>query len=323
MKIPYEVTFLVYVIQKFCSSSPHTAKFKKHSIWVWKGTGTTEHPVCFGEGIYKFHHQPHPSSSSRKCSWKSLKSKASNWVDSLAIWLHFSWIAKLGKGWEVRCWDSMQTEESIYHIELYKTIHQSMQISIGIYIYVNLYSNFQYVNLCNPCLRHFAVVHKVHGAFSTRGRCQGRENLRKKEARTKALRRCFHLCWLPSFCRGQEKVQAASNSKSPKLRNSYIYIYIYARPPPPPKIYLFDVWHELIHEIYPLLSCLKWILTWTPIQISHTNNTHEPHTFSYPKWTYCLTCITQPLTRHMKEVDIFINNTKWLQRYVEKWMDEK
>lgn len=30
MKIPYEVTFLVYIIQKFCSSSPHTAKFKKN-----------------------------------------------------------------------------------------------------------------------------------------------------------------------------------------------------------------------------------------------------------------------------------------------------
>ena len=102
--------------------------------------------------------------------------------------------------------------------------------------------------------------------------------------------------------------------------NTRLYIYIC---PPPPKIYLFDVWHELIHKIYPLLSCLKWILTWTPIQISHTNNTHEPHTFSYPKWTYCLICITQPLTRHMKEVDTLINNTKWLQRYVDKWMDEK
>ena len=80
----------------------------------------------------------------------------------------------------------------------------------------------------------------------------------------------------------------------------YAHIFICS---PPPKIYLFDVWHELIHEIYPLLSCLKWILTWTPIQISHTNNTHEPHTFSYPKWTYC------PSASHSHWQDIW---KKWI-----------
>ena len=95
------------------------------------------------------------------------------------------------------------------------------------------------------------------------------------------------------------------------------YIYIYARPPPPRSTF-FDVWHELILEINPLLSWLKWIHTWTPIQMAPTNNTHKPHTFSYPNQTFCPICITQPLTRHTKQVDKSINNTKWVQTYVDK-----
>ena len=69
------------------------------------------------------------------------------------------------------------------------------------------------------------------------------------------------------------------------IYQQYVYIYIYARPPP--KIYLFDVWREFIYEINPLLSYLKWIRTWTPIQMAHTNNTHKPHTISYPNQTFC------------------------------------
>ncbi len=66
------------------------------------------------------------------------------------------------------------------------------------------------------------------------------------------------------------------------IHNTYVHIYIYKYIyicSPPPKIYLFDVWHELIHEINPLLSCLKWIHTWTPykwhprtIRINHIHS---------------------------------------------------
>lgn len=63
------------------------------------------------------------------------------------------------------------------YIKLYISLCRYQSVSIN--IYVNLYSNLQYINLCNPFLRHSAVVHKVHRVFSTRGRCQRRENLRE------------------------------------------------------------------------------------------------------------------------------------------------
>lgn len=238
MKIPYEVTFLVYIIQKFCSSSPHTAKFKKKQKNIpfefENSTGTSEHPGFFGEGIYKFHHQPHPSISSRKCSWKSLKSKASNWVDSLAIWLHFSWEKPI---WEkdgksdvgILC-----KQKHLYiiissYIKLYISLCRYQSVSI--YVYVNLYSNLQYINLCNPFLRHSAVVHKVHGAFSTRGRCQRRENLREKgitnESTSTMLSSVLTAKFLerPGKSSGGLKFQIP---ETPKLIYSiYIYIIIY------------------------------------------------------------------------------------------------
>ena len=82
----------------------------------------------------------------------------------------------------------------------------------------------------------------------------------------------------------------------------YLYIYMLA---PPPKIYLFDVWREFIYEINPLLSYLKWIRTWTPIQMAHTNNTHKPHTISYPNQTFCPIYITLPLTRYGDQIYVF------------------
>ena len=85
-------------------------------------------------------------------------------------------------------------------------------------------------------------------------------------------------------------------------------IYIYARPPP--KIYLFDVWREFIYEINPLLSYLKWIHTWTPIQMAHTNNAHKQHTISYPNQTFCPICITLPLT-DMAIRFMFFHDSLW------------
>ena len=94
-----------------------------------------------------------------------------------------------------------------------------------------------------------------------------------------------------------------TKKSAPEYIQMYIYIFIYARPPP--KIYLFDVWREFIYEINPLLSYLKWIRTWTPIQMAHTNSTHKPHTISYPNQTFCPIYITLPLTRYGDQIYVF------------------
>ena len=86
---------------------------------------------------------------------------------------------------------------------------------------------------------------------------------------------------------------------------------IYFCSPPPPKIYLFDVWREFIYEINPLLSYLKWIRTWTPIQMAHTNNTHKPHTISYPNQTFCPIYITLPSTRYGDQIYCFFHESLW------------
>ena len=262
MKIPYEVTFLVYVIQKFCSSSPHTAKLKKNIPFEFE---KAQAPLNILFVLVKEYtnfttnltHQVHPENAPGNHWSPRPQIESTLWRSDCTSPGSPSWEKDGKSDVGILC-----KQKNLYIISSYIKLYINLcrYQSVSIYIYVNLYSNFQYVNLCNPCLRHFAVVHKVHGAFSTRGRCQGRENLREKR---KQERKHFDDAFICVDC--QVSAEARKKFRRPQIpnpRNSEIYIYIYARPPPPRSTFLMSdmnsymkythfchVWNEFLHEL--------------------------------------------------------------------------